>query len=261
MRELAAVIPAAGHGSFDGRTPKLLEEVGGRAILVRVVEALKAAGCEPIVVVINRRFGPQIQNHLDQKGHNNLRYAFQPERRGAAEAVNRALPVLQQWGTENFLVILDEMLFMDPGTIQDLIACHFRHQADFSLLTCPFRADHPLCSSWMRDYAFLARDYEADHPSIPFLFMYSGKAPEEEAQVIGSLYVFRRDWFAEMYPEIKPMDKGDGSGPEYHLPPLIELAVLKSAQVVNLTQFKPRQVLGVNTPSQLEMARKLARLL
>jgi bifunctional UDP-N-acetylglucosamine pyrophosphorylase / glucosamine-1-phosphate N-acetyltransferase len=53
MTARAAVILAAGQGTrMRSPTPKLLHKVGGRTLLDRVIDAVQAAGCERIVVVV-----------------------------------------------------------------------------------------------------------------------------------------------------------------------------------------------------------------
>ena len=53
MTRRAAVIMAAGQGTrMKSPTPKVLHKVGGRTILDRVIDAVEAAGCERIVVVV-----------------------------------------------------------------------------------------------------------------------------------------------------------------------------------------------------------------
>ena len=49
----AAVVLAAGQGKrMKSATPKVLHEVAGRPMLARVVDVARAAGCDPIVVVV-----------------------------------------------------------------------------------------------------------------------------------------------------------------------------------------------------------------
>ncbi|HEX7886001.1 MAG TPA: bifunctional UDP-N-acetylglucosamine diphosphorylase/glucosamine-1-phosphate N-acetyltransferase GlmU [Phenylobacterium sp.] len=53
MTARAAVIMAAGHGTrMKSRTPKVLHKVGGRTLLDRIIDTVRAAGCERIHVVV-----------------------------------------------------------------------------------------------------------------------------------------------------------------------------------------------------------------
>ncbi len=60
----AAVIMAAGKGTrMRSPTPKVLHKVGGRTILDRVIDAVQAAGCETIVVVVGDH-SPSVGEHV-----------------------------------------------------------------------------------------------------------------------------------------------------------------------------------------------------
>ncbi|TAJ70845.1 MAG: bifunctional UDP-N-acetylglucosamine diphosphorylase/glucosamine-1-phosphate N-acetyltransferase GlmU [Phenylobacterium sp.] len=53
MTARAAVIMAAGHGTrMKSKTPKVLHKVGGRTLLDRIIDTVRAAGCERIHVVV-----------------------------------------------------------------------------------------------------------------------------------------------------------------------------------------------------------------
>ncbi|HET6970832.1 MAG TPA: bifunctional UDP-N-acetylglucosamine diphosphorylase/glucosamine-1-phosphate N-acetyltransferase GlmU, partial [Phenylobacterium sp.] len=53
MTPRAAVIMAAGQGTrMKSKTPKVLHKVGGRTLLDRVIDAVQAAGCERVHVIV-----------------------------------------------------------------------------------------------------------------------------------------------------------------------------------------------------------------
>src|SRR5436190_1757865 len=53
MTARAAVIMAAGQGTrMKSPTPKVLHKVGGRTLLDRVIDAVEAAGCDRIHVIV-----------------------------------------------------------------------------------------------------------------------------------------------------------------------------------------------------------------
>jgi bifunctional UDP-N-acetylglucosamine pyrophosphorylase/glucosamine-1-phosphate N-acetyltransferase len=58
MSARAAVIMAAGHGTrMKSAIPKVLHKVGGRSLLDRVIDAVQAAGCERIHVIVGQQEG------------------------------------------------------------------------------------------------------------------------------------------------------------------------------------------------------------
>lgn len=54
---IAALVPAAGRSTRMGR-PKLVLPIGGRAVIARLVHALRVGGAEPVVVVTPPRDEP-----------------------------------------------------------------------------------------------------------------------------------------------------------------------------------------------------------
>jgi bifunctional UDP-N-acetylglucosamine pyrophosphorylase/glucosamine-1-phosphate N-acetyltransferase len=63
MASRAAIILAAGQGTrMRSPTPKVLQTVGGRTMLDRAIDAVQAAGCERIVVVVGAH-SPQVGAH------------------------------------------------------------------------------------------------------------------------------------------------------------------------------------------------------
>jgi bifunctional UDP-N-acetylglucosamine pyrophosphorylase/glucosamine-1-phosphate N-acetyltransferase len=59
MTARAAVIMAAGQGTrMKSKTPKVLHKVGGRSLLDRVIDAVQAAGCERVHVIVGDHSPP-----------------------------------------------------------------------------------------------------------------------------------------------------------------------------------------------------------
>jgi bifunctional UDP-N-acetylglucosamine pyrophosphorylase/glucosamine-1-phosphate N-acetyltransferase len=66
MSARAAVIMAAGHGTrMKSATPKVLHKVGGRTLVDRVIDAVQAAGCERVHVVVGPT-GP-VRQHVEAR--------------------------------------------------------------------------------------------------------------------------------------------------------------------------------------------------
>lgn len=67
MASRAAVILAAGQGTrMRSPTPKVLHKVGGRTMLDRAIDAVQAAGCDRIVVVVGAH-SPQVGAHVNAR--------------------------------------------------------------------------------------------------------------------------------------------------------------------------------------------------
>lgn len=252
MEKIPAVIPAAGHGSLDGITSKLLIKIGGMTVIARVVEAVMAADLfHPIIVVINTRFGDDIQNALGKAGYPSLQYAHQRKRRGVANAVMSAVPILRK--TENpraqsFLAVLGEMLFMRAEVLKLVVNTHLEHQADFTFLTCPFHRQSRLCN-YLARRAYLVRGMGRGFP-------------DGGSGILGGVYALKLATFQGLYQRLTPEDKGDGFGPEYRMPAMIEVARLNpKVKVINVESKPPEAIFSIEDARDLRIAQGLVETL
>ena len=257
MKEfIPAVICAGGHGKVlrQGKS-KLGDLIGGMPILARVINNTKAAGYGPIIVVVNPILGDDLRNSLEQYGHTDVLYAYQPYRRGAANAVHCALPILSQIGAKEFLTVFGEMPFISPETLIDLREVHWRTNPELSMLVCPHDTSHPLATN-VQNYCYLKQGWDSSYSrKEPFLFMHRPEPAEQGDDIIGNIYIFNHNWFAATDPRIKGVDtKRDGFGEEYHLPKLIELAVRNGGDYVCVRRPIQREILGINTVEDYSLA-------
>src|SRR5579859_1303732 len=64
MSPRAAVVLAAGQGTrMKSPVPKVLHEVGGRALIDHAIDAVEGVGCEHVVVVVGAA-APQVRAHV-----------------------------------------------------------------------------------------------------------------------------------------------------------------------------------------------------
>lgn len=122
------MVLAAGRGErmrpLTDETPKPLLEVGGKAIIVHLIEALVAEGFHELV--INHSWhGQQIEQRLGDGAKFGASIAYSPEPEGALETgggIRRALPLL---GSDPFLAVNGD-IWTDfpfgnlPGALQSL---------------------------------------------------------------------------------------------------------------------------------------------
>ena len=113
-----AIVLAAGEGTrMRASLPKVLHEIGSRALIAHVLSAASTAGCNDIAVVI----GPDhdaveslIRKHTPQ-----ARIFRQNERRGTAHAVLMARDALE-CGAEEIVVMFADTPLVRPQTLQRL---------------------------------------------------------------------------------------------------------------------------------------------
>src|SRR5690625_5725516 len=90
---LEVVILAAGEGRrMNSSLPKVLQPLGGRPMLSRLLETVRELGPDAIHVVIGAGAEQVRQVVADDAGDDDIRWALQTRRRGTGDALARALP-------------------------------------------------------------------------------------------------------------------------------------------------------------------------
>jgi glucose-1-phosphate thymidylyltransferase len=96
---MQAVVPAAGEGTrlrpLTADRPKGMVAVAGRPLLSHVFEVLADLGVSGIVVVVGYRGEAIRERYGDSFGELDLTYVRQDERRGLADALLRAEPLVE----------------------------------------------------------------------------------------------------------------------------------------------------------------------
>lgn len=129
-RPVAAVVLAAGEGKrMRSALPKVLHPVGGRPMVLRVLDSLRPVVDGPVVVVVGHG-GEVVQAALPE----GVRVAWQREPRGTGDAVRCALAELTDHSGP-VLVAYGDMPLVREETLRALVDAHVRGGFDATLLT------------------------------------------------------------------------------------------------------------------------------
>lgn len=254
---IGAVVVASGRGflRYVGgiRFPKVMEEIGGEPMISRVVGAVAEAKIDLVIVVVNPVFGFRIKAALTASSFTSCRYATQPQRRGAAEALVRAMPLLRKEGITDFLAIYADMPLWTVETIASLIDLHRRERPLLSMTTVTLNGMHP---PGLERYGRVIRD---GGNTISYVVEPANATAEELAArtVNPSLWIWEREWFAAYAPKVPPVLKNDGFEPEQYVPPLVRVAARQGRRIAELPLTDPGEALGVNNTSELKLVRGL----
>ncbi|AMV39544.1 NTP transferase domain-containing protein [Planctomyces sp. SH-PL62] len=147
---IAAIVPAAGASLRMGR-PKLLLEFGGRPLIARVVEALLAAGAQPVVVVAPPEDAPEgpaiIQAAVDAGAD-----VIVPESRPATMRESVELAVVELGWSEDppagFLLTPADSPRLDASLVGRLIAAWRERPDRIVAPTFDGRRGHPIILPW-----------------------------------------------------------------------------------------------------------------
>ncbi len=138
-RRIAAVVLAAGLGKrMHSALPKVLHEVAGRPMILRVLAAARGAGVHEAIVVTGHS-AAAVEDTVGSAGLSpmHIRFARQQEQRGTGHATMRALEALAPHGgsAEVVLVLPGDAPLLDAEVMGELLSAHERTGAAVTLLT------------------------------------------------------------------------------------------------------------------------------
>lgn len=130
-RPVGAIVMAAGLGTrMKSNRAKVLHHLGGRPLIAYPLSALRAAGVDPIVVVV----GHQADAVRAACAPYQVRFAVQTAQRGTGDAARAARSALDGFAGD-LLLVYGDLPFLRPQTFGRLVAAHQRARAAVSLLT------------------------------------------------------------------------------------------------------------------------------
>jgi bifunctional UDP-N-acetylglucosamine pyrophosphorylase / glucosamine-1-phosphate N-acetyltransferase len=239
------VILAAGKGSRmgDGTTPKVLVMLKSKPLILHLLDELEKVSqlAKPVIVV--GYMHTQVMGVLGE----GYTYAFQREQLGTGHAVMSAE---QKIKAENIVVLYGDMPFIKAVSLKKLIQLHLTQQATMSMFTATapdFSGDYESLNGFGR----IIRD---PYGNITKITEYKDASQEERKilEVNPGIYMFKTSWLFE---NIHAIRRNNTQG-EYYLTDMVEIAIQKGVNIYSLP-INPKEVMGVNTVEQLQMAEKL----
>jgi bifunctional UDP-N-acetylglucosamine pyrophosphorylase/glucosamine-1-phosphate N-acetyltransferase len=249
--QLAIVIMAAGKGTrLKSRRPKVLHQIGGRALVEHVVAAA-AQVVEPkdIYVII----GHEAEAVRAALQHTGVRFVVQAEQRGTGHAILTAKPEVE--GYENLIVLSGDAPMITTETILKLRDFHLEQEAAMTVLTT--RPPDPT------GYGRVVRKH-ADTPEVVAIVEQKALKPEQLSapEINAGIYAFRSE---PLFKHIGQLSTNNAHG-EYYLTDMAALLVKDKERVVALDTEDVHEVLGANTIAEMmeldaEMRMRKARAL
>jgi bifunctional UDP-N-acetylglucosamine pyrophosphorylase/glucosamine-1-phosphate N-acetyltransferase len=249
--QLAIVIMAAGKGTrLKSRRPKVLHQIGGRALVEHVVAAA-AQVVEPkdIYVVI----GHEAEAVRAALQHTGVRFVAQAEQRGTGHAIQTARPEVAEY--EDLIVLSGDAPMITTETILKLRDFHLEQHAAMTVLTT--RPSDPT------GYGRVIRR-AADKPEVTAIVEQKALKPEQLSapEINSGIYAFRSE---PLFQHIGQLSTDNAHG-EYYLTDMAALLVKAKERVVALETADVHEVLGANTIAEMmeldaEMRMRKARSL
>ena len=249
--QLAIVIMAAGKGTrLKSRRPKVLHQIGGRALVEHVVAAA-AQVVEPkdIFVII----GHEAEAVRAALQHTGVRFVVQAEQRGTGHAIQTAKPEVDSY--ESLIVLSGDAPMITTETILKLRDFHLEQQAAMTVLTT--RPPDPT------GYGRVIRKH-ADNPEVVAIVEQKALTPEQLSapEINAGIYAFRSE---SLFKHIGQLSTNNAHG-EFYLTDMAALLVKAKERVVALDTDDVHEVLGANTIAEMmeldaEMRMRKARAL
>lgn len=240
---LAVVIMAAGKGTRmnNPSMAKVMYEINGRPLVEWVVDLARRLQASRTVVVVGWRKESVIA-HLARVSPSAVCVTQDPQL-GTGHAVMQAEPVLQGF-TGDVLVLSGDVPLLTERTTRELIASHREKRVAATVLTAiPEDAT---------GYGRVLRDRKGNVTAI----VEHKDATEEQRKVreINSgIYAFQAANLFEGLHEITP----NNAQKEYYLTDVFEVFWRRKMSVAAVVARDPVEIGGINTPEQLEEARRL----
>lgn len=243
MRAPAAVILAAGRGTRMGPAlPKVLHEVAGKPMLIRLLDAVEAAGVRDIVIVVGHR-APEVKRAL--KGRK-VRFALQANPRGTGHAVLCARAALAG-RTGPLLVLPGDAPLVRPETLKALLG-DVAKGAACSILTAEI--EHPA------GYGRILRDAAGD---VEGIVEDANATPAQKRlrEVNSGIYAFDAAW---LWPTLAAVPATQArKGREIYLTDVVAAAARSGRTVTGRVAADPAEAMGINTHDELACANAIQR--
>ena len=237
------VILAAGKGTrLGGNAPKVLVMLKNKPLILYLMHELHYRQLIKPVVVVG--FGAdKVKGVLG----NDAVYAYQEDQKGTAHAVMAAK---KQIRAENILVLYGDMPFIKADSLRELMRLHHKKDAAVSMFTTRVPNFEGI-NKTLEHYGRVVRNFENN---IIKIIEYKDASPKDRTikELNPGIYMFKTKWLWE---NIK-LIKNKNAQHEYYLTDIIEIAISQGL-VINSLEISPKEVVGINSAEDLELAEKI----
>jgi bifunctional UDP-N-acetylglucosamine pyrophosphorylase/glucosamine-1-phosphate N-acetyltransferase len=230
-----AIVLAAGKGTrMKSDVTKVLHELCGRPLLWYVIQALRAAGIDDVLVVTN----PELQNRIDEFG---VRGVLQGEQLGTGHAVQVALAAMTPSERGRIVVAYGDMPLAGPAIYRSIVDA-LDGDVPMTLIT----ARMPASSNFGR----IVRRGE----NVERIVEARDATPEELRieEANAGIYAFHEDRLREAVSGLR----NDNAQKEYYLTDTVEKFVRGGERVRPILVEDAADVAGINDRVELALARR-----
>lgn len=237
---VAAIVLAAGKGTrMKSEKAKVLHPVGGRPMILHVVDA--ALGVAGNIVVVVGTQADKVKSIV--LSHATVDFALQAEQKGTGHAVLCAMPALPE-NAEHVMILCGDVPLISRETLARLVARHTENGHDITVLAA--KVQNPT------GYGRLKQ--KADGNVACIVEESDATAAEKAITTINTgIYIVDRLFLETALLQIKT----NNSQSEMYLTDIVEIAVDSGRRVGLMICRDNREVIGINSPKDLQSVESL----
>jgi len=237
----AIAIMAAGKGTrLKSRRPKVLHEIGGRALLEHVIAAAETVVAPEQIFCIVGHEAKRVRAAVRATGVN---FVLQAEQRGTGHALQMVKAHFEETGAAipaNLLVLSGDVPLIRPETLSTILATHAQEGAAMTILTAV-----------PRDPTGYGRVLRRAPGSVEVTAIVEQKSLQPEhgnpAEINSGIYAFNT---AALFARLDSLSTDNAHG-EFYLTDVAALMVRDGLRVVAVQAESVDQVLGANTIAEM----------
>jgi bifunctional UDP-N-acetylglucosamine pyrophosphorylase/glucosamine-1-phosphate N-acetyltransferase len=239
--KFAIAIMAAGKGTrLKSKRPKVLHEIGGRALLLHVIAAAKTVVPADHIYCIVGHEAERVKFAVAETG---VEFVLQPEQRGTGHALQMLKAFFELGGhaiPENLLVLSGDVPLIRPETIREVCEQHLRTQAAMTILTALPKDP--------TGYGRVIR-LRDDAPEVAAIVEQKSLAPHQlnAPEINSGIYCFRT---SALFGKLDLLTTGNAHG-EFYLTDVAAMLVADGERVVAIPAQSVDEVLGANTIAEM----------
>ena len=241
------VILAAGKGTrMKQDIPKALTPVGGKPILLHLLDSIEESGLETSPVIVIGKDSPKMGDILGRS----CVHAIQEEQLGTGHAVRCTQSFVED--ADSLIVLYGDHPFLSASTLNRLASTHQDCAAHVTMATTTL----PSTDGWYQAFEKWGRILRDDSGAVIGNRQFKD-ATEEEKQILErdpALFCFRTDWLWNRLWQLKNENAQD----EYYLTDLIGIAFQEGITIPTVS-IPPEEAIGINTPEEKEIAEEILR--
>ena len=235
---------AAGKGTrLKSKRPKVLHEIGGRALLLHVIAAAESVVPAKQIFCIIGHEADQVRAAVEHAG---VQFVLQAEQRGTGHAIQMLKAFFTLSGDplpEHLLVLSGDVPLIRPETLAALRDTHLREQAAMTILTA--------APSDPAGYGRVLRR-DPDRPDVVAIVEQKSLTPEQlhaphTREINSGIYCFQTK---ALFDRLDSLSTNNAHG-EFYLTDLAAMLVADGQRVVAIQADSVDEVLGANTIAEM----------